>query len=292
MNKILVLTLILLTMTLGICKAETASFTSDADTWFRDGRTNGSTDYMWVHGSYNFVGYIRFDLSSLGGIDISEASISLTTYGGWVHDTINNARFGMVALNNVDGNTAQDWDESTLNYNNAGEEWDADLYFTASTSDGRVTNLDLDDGANVIEDVPDSYTGTVTVSGPDLVAFLQERANDGGLATFMVAMEASGKYTSYATKECETVEYWPTLNLTYEMRTKAYAPTPEDGATVTDALEELSWLNPTNPADPNTPVTSDVYFGTTVPDANLVGYGLTLEYDDIEETNRGSSSYS
>ncbi len=60
-------------------------------------------------------------------------------------------------------------------------------------------------------------------------------------------------------------------------------PIPANHDTVSVNLPQLCWTN----VDPNFPgdiITSDVYFGTTVPDRNQSDYGLTQIADGIEET--------
>src|SRR3972149_1723978 len=66
-------------------------------------------------GSSDFRGYARFDLSSLGSITITGASMKYTVSGGASrNDTIINGRYATYGLNNVVGNTPQNWDETTL----------------------------------------------------------------------------------------------------------------------------------------------------------------------------------
>ncbi len=241
-------------------QAATLTLDSDADTYFRDGRGPfGADTYMWcASGSYSFVGYMRFDLSEMS--TITEATLTLHTVSDKQHDLVNNARFAVYGLANVSGNTDQDWDEATLTAADAGDEWDIDYSFAASLSDGRVVNLDADQGADVTEVVPGDYAGTCTLSGPDLVSFLQARADDGGLATFIIAFNDSNtKYTSYGTKEADA-EYRPTLEVTGVTgpRTHASLPSPDDGKSDVYQATELSWT----PGD--YAVSHQVYLSTDV----------------------------
>ena len=212
MKRLSVLLLVLVSAT----QAGVATLGSDADTYLRDGRGPfGGGTYMWAASTgFDFVGYLRFDLSAYTATDISAATLTLQTYGEKVHDSIVSGRFAVYGLANVAGNTAQNWDESALTSGNAGDEWDLDSLFATSLGEGRVINLDADQGANVTEVVPNASSGTCTLSGADLVSFLQARANDDGLATFIITMKDSAvKYTGYGTKEADAA-YQPALSLT------------------------------------------------------------------------------
>lgn len=223
--------------------ADTISLDSDADTYFRDGKGPfGDATYMWcAGGTYSFVGYLRFDLSSV--TTISEATLTIHTVSDKQHDLVNSARFAVYGLVNVTGNTAQDWDESTLTSADAGEEWDIDYSFADSLDEGRVVSLDADQDADVTEMVPGDYSGTCTLSGADLVSFLQARADDDGLATLIVTMcDSNVKYTSYGTKEADA-DYQPTLEIvgTSGPKTIANTPDPEDGQDDVYQATDLTW---------------------------------------------------
>ncbi len=199
-----------------ISQPETVAVGSDADTWLRDGQGPfGGGTYMYTAGNYNYVSYLRFDLSAYDDADITDASLTLTKDPTAPRaDTLITGRFALHGLNNVAGNTSQNWDESTLTSALAGDEWDIDTAMVDSIADGRVVNLDGDDaGINIIESTDGT---TMTVTGADLDSFLQARANDGGLATFIITF---GDYTSrgigYSTKEHTTESVRPVLEITY-----------------------------------------------------------------------------
>jgi hypothetical protein len=201
-----------------ISEPETVSLGSDADTWLRDGQGPfGGGTYMYTAGSYNFVSYIRFDLSAYGAADITNASLTLTKDPTAPRaDTLITGRFALHGLNNVAGNTPQNWNESTLTSALAGDEWDLDSAMADSISDGRVVNLDGDDaGINITETITESST-VMTVTGADLDAFLQARADDGGLATFIITFgDDTARGIGYSTKEHATESVRPVLEMTY-----------------------------------------------------------------------------
>ncbi len=189
---------------------------SDADTWMRDGYTeNGDDPLMNVTNAYGFYSYLRFDLSAYTAADIVDATLTLTKVpGGWRNDTMITDRFALHGLTDSAGNTAQDWGEMDLTWNNAGAEFDsADPTLATSIADGRVVNLDMEAGINITESTDGT---TMTVAGADLVSFLQDRANNGGLATFVITLGTGGSYRGYAlgTKEAVDPATVPVLNLT------------------------------------------------------------------------------
>jgi hypothetical protein len=197
-----------------VASAATITLGSNADTYLRDATPRGGLVFMDVRGgAIDFRGYLRFDLSSLGPITINSASLKLTVSGGASrNDAANNGRFATYGLNNVVGNTPQNWDEATFVIAGKGTE-------DVTTLTG-VTDLD-DNVAGISEEfVPaagSAVAGTpVTVSGAPLVAFLQSRVNDGGLATFILSNDdATDRGYGLASKENATVDWVPMLTLEY-----------------------------------------------------------------------------
>jgi hypothetical protein len=214
-KTVLKLVLVLCLLSASVAQAGIVSLGSAADTYLRSGYGPfGSSEYMYTHGSFNFVGYLRFDLSSLGSVNITDVSLTLTKVTGARNDALVVGRFALYGINNVEGNTAQNWDESVLTANNAGQEWDGSTVITLG--DGRVTNLDAGDaGVTTVETITGSST-IMTVTGTDLISFLQSRVNDGGLSTFIVAFgDTSAKGICYGTKENVTESARPVLTVTY-----------------------------------------------------------------------------
>ena len=239
--------------------AETATLSSNADTWIRadESYNHGNAESMYLLGGTGRLGYIRFDLSALGSIEVTDAALTLTKVSGdWGrNDTMVTGRIGIVGLDNISGNTSQSWSETSLTSGNVGAEY-VGTGTAYPINSALSTNLDADNGANVTENI-DSYT-KFTLTGNDLVDFLQARADDNGLATFIATFTSTDtKGFWLATKENDTASYRPVLQITYIPSRSAYSPTPGNGAAVTtDSLTELSWT-PGYQA-----VRSEVYFGT------------------------------
>ncbi|MBN2513960.1 MAG: hypothetical protein JXB18_13565 [Sedimentisphaerales bacterium] len=289
MKNILVLTTLILMMAGMAVQADTITLGTDADTYLRDATVRGDLDFMDVRGgTYDFASYMRFDLKSLGAIEITSAQLILINSGtGSTNGNIVTARVALHGLNNTAGNTPQDWDEATLSENGtnpAGAEWTGTVPMNLTT--GRLTNLDQEDGVAVTESLVKTGTNywdpgawTITLSGQAVVDFLQGRVYDDGLATFILACDDSNNNGGYGicTKEHATETWRPQLVLEYTPLTTAHLPNPADGSTVPSYWTELSWRNP-DPNDPSQPdITSDVYLGL---DPNT----LTLIADDTLET--------
>jgi hypothetical protein len=190
---------------------QAATLTPVADTYTRSGvdaGTNGNLDVRGFGGA-DFEAYIRFDLSGLGA-SIASATLTLHETAGSRNDGITLGRHEVQGLLNLAGNTPQNWDESMdldagAEYDNVGGNR-VDL--------AQVFNLDADDGANVTETVPGTDGVPVTTSGPDLASFLNGRLADGGLATFIITINASGRGYGFASRENADPNLWPTLDVT------------------------------------------------------------------------------
>jgi len=202
--------------------AATISLGTQADTYLRDATVRGAFEFMDVRGgNVDFRGYARFDLSGLGPITITGASMKYTVSGGASrNDSLVNGRFAAYGLDNVAGNTPQNWDEATFVIADKGTEDVAAL--TGVT--------DLDDNVAGISEVLNPAAGgaaagtTVTVSGAPLVAFLQGRVADGGLATFILSNDdATDRGYGLGTKENMNEAYRPVLTI-------EYVPEPATGA--------------------------------------------------------------
>jgi hypothetical protein len=263
------LTIILFcTLGLAVQGETTNTIDSDADTYVSGASVYGSAVYMYASGgSLDDAGYLRFDLGSLNVTAVLDAQLVLRNSGGAPrNDAINTGRFALYGLSNVAGNTPQNWDESTLSEsgtNPVGAEWTGTVPLVLTG--GRLTNLDADDGVAVTESIvqadgtnywdPGAYT--ITISGQALIDFLQDRAEDEGLATFIIANDdGSNRGYGIATKENTTEEFRPALILTY-ISGGAIDPVPQNGSTLNkDGLTQLSWTLTENVA------TCRVYFGT------------------------------
>jgi hypothetical protein len=191
---------------------------SAADTYMRDAVVRGAEGVMDIRGgSLDFAGYLRFDLSELtamGPGTLQNAKLTLKKVAASRNDAITTGRFSLHGLNNVAGNTPQNWSEATLSEtgtNPVGAEWTGVVPMDLTS--GRITNLDMEDGVAVTETIANDV---VEVTGAALEAFLKSRVDDNGLVTFIIACE-DGNDRGYgiASKENATVEYRPQLTLTY-----------------------------------------------------------------------------
>jgi len=252
-------------------QADTFTLGSDADTYVASGDTtpHGSATYMYLHDTTNGVGYLRFDLSGLNIAAVQDATLTLVISGDAPrNDNLVTGRFFLHGLNAAAGNTPQDWSEATLTSANVGAEW--------STNGGEplVNTTPMDDttaGAGITETI--TSTGedywvagarTITVSGDALVQFIQDRAEDDGLVTFLLEFPVSttGRGFGLASKENANEAFRPKLELTATTgaRTAAANPNPADLAVEVVRDATLSW-KPGAFA-----VTHDVYLGTSLDD--------------------------
>lgn len=221
---------------------------SDADTAIRFGTgqgnnygTGGDMYLRELTDVREYMGYVRFDLSSLAVDLISDASLTLTKVESERNDSMVASRFALYGLNDVATNTPQTWGETSLTFDSAGAE-----RIPRNAPAGSLTVLDPDHAS--APNVTEVFTGTgvgdtVTVSGPDLVSFLQGRvdaASDAGLVTFIV--DFPGPLTSdrgygLGTKENALSEAVPLLSLTYTP-----VPEPTSAALLLMGAGALGWF--------------------------------------------------
>lgn len=201
---------------------------SHADTYLRDATVRGGFNFMDVRGgAIDFRGYLRFDLSAIpAGSTITSATLTLTQVpGASRNDTVNSGRFAAYGLNNVAGNTPQNWDEAT--------------FVPAAKGTEDVTTLtgvtDLDDNAGVTEVFVGASPNTViTLTGAPLASFLQTRFGDGGLATLILSNDdATDRGYGLGTKENPNPGVAPVLTVTY-------VPEPATGAALLTAAAALA----------------------------------------------------
>jgi hypothetical protein len=198
--------------------AATMTLGSNADSYVRDATDRGAFTFVDNRGfaGADFVGYFRFDMSALNIDSISSATLSLHRIAGSRNDAISNARFEVQGLLNVAGNTPQNWIETgagALSTATVGLEYN--IAQPNSVDLARVVNLDADDGASVTETTAASPIPT-TLVGPDLISFLNARADDGGLVTFVVSVNANNdRGYGFASKENADANIRPTLTLEY-----------------------------------------------------------------------------
>jgi hypothetical protein len=193
-----------------------ATLQAVADTYTRTGVNAGTAttletrDLNGVGGDY--MAYLRFDLSGIDLTGLTNAYLTLHKVSG---ATVVIERFDVFGLSNQVGNTPQNWSETTLANSGLGQE------YTNTTGNyvdvSRVVNLSGEgtSGANVIEQVSNSGSPQ-HLSGMDLVNFLNTRKADGGLATFIVLVDAGqNRNFNYASRENADVDLRPTLKLNF-----------------------------------------------------------------------------
>ncbi len=193
--------------------AATTNLIAEADTFTRNGVNAGTAENLDVLGlgGGDRIAYIRFSLSGLPAGNITEATFTLHETYGSRNDFINTGRHEVYGLIDNPGNTPQNWSEAAdLNpgaeYDNtSGNDIDTNVVFV----------LDQDKGASITETVPGSDNVDVSVAGPDLVTFLNQRMAAGGLATFIVAIDSDNRGYGFASRE-HTTEAPPTLTIQYD----------------------------------------------------------------------------
>jgi len=211
-------------------RAATATLDASNDTYIRDGKSNDDTGPAPVLESrtgsgFGFVPYIQFDMSALSITTIDSATLRLWKVAGGRNDSITNGRYATYGLNDDPNNTLQYWDESAdfdpndatdgLDFRNVGAEWTNN---DAENGINRLllTSLDPEDGGVSVTETVDNGTGEITVSGADLVAFLQSRYDAGGLVTFLIPLENTpDKGYGIASKENADSNLHPKLDLEY-----------------------------------------------------------------------------
>ena len=194
--------------------AGTITLTADADTYSRPNVNAGAAALLDIRdfATPDFIGYLRFDLSSVPD-QITGAKLTLHKVpGGARNDTITTGRFANYGLLNLAGNTPQNWDELTVADTGLGAEYNAaggDPVIAA-----QVMSLDADAGANVIETVDNNVTPQM-LEGADLVSFLEMRRTDDGLATVISAILTQNRGWAWASRDNTDMTVWPTLEVTY-----------------------------------------------------------------------------
>jgi len=203
----------------GGVQADIITIGSDADTWIQDAVATHGTDANMVLMGANtdYSGYVRFDLAAHNVISVEDATLTFTVYNipkpPYRNDTVVGGRFSLYGLDNVAGNTPQNWDENTLNESDIGTEW--------STNGGdplvNVTDLD-DDVEGITETVTNGPGGgwdmgtTITITGDALVSFLQSRIDDNGLATFILSNnDTADRGYGLGTKENDNEDVRPSI---------------------------------------------------------------------------------
>lgn len=268
------------------------------DTYMRDSTPRGTEGHLDIHGSAGRAGYVKFDLSALtamGPGTVSNASLFFTkTSGAARSDTIVTGRVGLKGLNTVAGNTPQDWDELVLTVDNVGQEHPG----SGDYDTAYVTELDAENGANVTETIGTSGSQgqDITITGPDLDAFIQSRVDDIGLVTFIMSFPGTdGKGYGLASKENTLGDQEPTLQLTYvpdSASNNGDVVVTLDGTVTDDGLPDppgdytVLWEQIDGPdtatfIDPNTIEDPNVILGTS----GYYEFQLTADDSDLTDSD-------
>jgi hypothetical protein len=214
----------------GVALADTTNIlTPNADTFVKFGSQQnlnfGTANCLDLYANgtgRDYFGYVRFDLSSIpAGATITSATLTFTKIdglGSTRNDTMNTGRFRVLGLNNVVGNTPQDWSETGLTFDTRGAEWTA-----ANTFDpARITDLDGTLGNEVI--LGGGGTGsTASVSGANLVNFVSGLLGSGAV-TFIADQAGTDAGRGYG---LASREYGATLPSVVPALTLAYTVAPE-----------------------------------------------------------------
>ena len=206
--------------------AEAVELASDADVGVEESQPDdieGHRDRIQVRSNNNAgrqnVGYIRFDLAGITTVNNATFSIARRNAVGW-----NTGQFQVYGLNDVAGNTPQDWVEVEFGGGTENPPTGGLTYPTTGAEvpgDGDATTQDLGSKGTTgtenlwaLGDLPGLPTGgglnQTEFSSPELVNFLNSRA--GGLATLLL-VNASGKNREllFVSKESGAADSGPTL---------------------------------------------------------------------------------
>ncbi len=169
------------------------------------------------------VGYIRFNLAGITTVNDAEFTIVNKSSVGWATGQVQ-----VYGLNDIAGNTPQDWVEAALTYNLTGDEL---------PGDGDQTTQDLGTigttGAEnlwLLGDLPGVPSGGgfegIDFSSPELINFLASRAN--GLATLvLVGANDTNRELQFAPRE--VTGYEPTLTVNAAHAVSTTVPEPATG---------------------------------------------------------------
>lgn len=284
--------------------------TVDADTYLRDTTVRGGAGFIDVRGGgIDFAGYLRFDLSQTDANTIYDASLVLTRVTGASRDdSVTNGRFALYGLNNVAGNTPQNWDETVLMDTNTGQEWDGTMPMTTALTNGWITDLD-DNVAGISEVITGGGAGnTITISGAPLVAFLQSRLDDNGLATFILCNDdGSDRGYGLGSKENATPASHPALILSTDAQNNGDAVVTLTGSVEDDDLPAppsitVQWTRVSGPEtvtiDPDDTLSTTVNLGTpgtyvfqlTANDTALTGSDTVQVYVGVDSCDAAQNA--
>ena len=217
--------------------ADTANFNPSADATvnYRSGNASSDTNFgtqldldlyysnqvapgIWA------MSYVRFDLSSLAGATITDATLTFTKLASNIanitnatrNDALTTGRFAVYGLLDVAGNTAQGWSETAITGNSVRGTLDHEIIADSGTKlDTTTRTVSFDGVGETVTTTLGSITGT---SGSSLVSFLQGRVDAGssiGWTTFIVDNPDLTSGRGFAFGSRENAGFEPVLSITY-----------------------------------------------------------------------------
>ncbi|WP_425399998.1 right-handed parallel beta-helix repeat-containing protein [Aeoliella sp.] len=181
------------------------------------------------------VSYIRFDLTN--ETSITDATFTLVTNNnvGWLEGEVQ-----VYGLNDVAGNTPQDWNEATFSFNASGDEipgdGDAETQDLGSVGTSGTENLWLLGSLPPLD--PNHGDEFVQFSSSELSSFLNSRV--GGLATLLV-VGANGSDNELLFWTREVAGFEPRLAI--HQQAAGITTVPEPCSAVLVLLTVVPWLN-------------------------------------------------
>jgi len=226
-------------------------------------------DIRWWDGVRAHIGYIRFDITEIGGIDPTGAYLKL-----YLTQAQNSRTWDIYGLND---NAVDDaWGEMAVNYN---------------TIPGMLPTETPSNGTFNLDEEKTTFLGTMFVgagagektSNPeslDLAPFIKQDTNNL-ITLILIGSNDPGDGAQYyvlskegAAASTDPNLFPPSLILPTEINPfQATNPSPQMNEVVSEELTQLCWTAP----EPNAPegvITFDVYFGTNEPNLNEPDYGL------------------
>lgn len=198
-------------MLFGSSMAWSATITPEADSYVADNAidTNfGTEDQVTSRyaGSWSAKAYVRFDISSLvgAGEDIEDASLSFVLTDAIGYTT--SALYSMLVSVLLDGDTGENWDESTITWNNApGNDTTSQTALdpTRTQAVGYLRHHDANYNPGAV----------ATIQIPNYLVDVLNADTDGKVTFIITGRIWSGFVRSYASRE-NTTYAAPTLDLT------------------------------------------------------------------------------
>ncbi|HOM61853.1 MAG TPA: DNRLRE domain-containing protein [Anaerohalosphaeraceae bacterium] len=227
----------------------------------------GSTtmDIRWYTGVRAHIGYVRFDITEIGGVDPAGAQLQL-----YLTQSQGSRDWDIYGLKD---NYADDtWDEMSITYNTAPGMVPADLGYYG-IDETKLTKL----GSMFIKAQTGLHTSDPTAL--PLGSFLKEDTNNLVTLVLIGPADGSGKQYYVLTKEGEAGSTDPNMvapRLVLPVEPDPFwvsNPVPAMNNSVLETLGQVCWTNP-EPSAPGGLITCDVYFGSRDPNLNEPDYGL------------------